>query len=59
MLTTLFFISLFFTILSLSFGLFTFFKGGRFEKYGNLAMRWRVLLQGITLLIFLLLLWLK
>jgi len=43
---------------ALGFGLFGLFRGGRFnEKYGNAAMRWRVMLQGFALLIFFLILY--
>jgi hypothetical protein len=38
------------TVGALGFGLFALFKGGEFNRlYGNRAMRWRVILQGITL----------
>lgn len=43
----------------LCFGLYTLLRGGEFsQKHSNEAMRWRVLLQGIALLIFALILWL-
>lgn len=43
---------------ALGFGLFGLFKGGEFnEKYGNAAMRWRVMLQGLALLLFFLILY--
>lgn len=39
------------TVGALGFGLFALFKGGEFNVlYGNRAMHWRVILQGITLL---------
>lgn len=48
-----FFASLAATFSVLMFGVVCFFKGGDFnEKYGNAAMRWRVMLQGLTLLLF-------
>ena len=38
---------------SLFFGIVSLFKGGEFNRrYGNQAMRWRVILQAITLLVF-------
>ena len=40
------------TVGALGFGLFALFKGGEFNRlYGNRAMRWRVILQGIALLL--------
>lgn len=43
----------------LGFGLVTLLRGGEFSrKYSNEAMRWRVLLQGIALIIFAIILWL-
>lgn len=43
----------------LGFGLVTLLRGGEFSrKYSNEAMRWRVLLQGLALLIFAIILWL-
>jgi hypothetical protein len=45
------------TVGALGFGLFALFKGGEFnEKYGNRAMRWRILLQALTLILFTLML---
>lgn len=45
------------TLGTLMFGLFALFKGGEFNrKYGNQAMRWRILLQAITLALFTLML---
>lgn len=42
----------------LAFGLYTLLRGGEFSaKYSNEAMRWRVLLQGVALLIFAIILW--
>lgn len=56
----LFFISLSATALSLSFGLYAYFKGGEVARlYSNRAMRWRVALQGLTLILFLLMLSLR
>lgn len=38
---------------ALVFGIFSLFKGGEFnQRHGNQAMRWRVILQAIALLIF-------
>ncbi len=43
----------------LGFGLYTLLRGGEIShKHSNTAMRWRVLLQGIALLVFALILWL-
>lgn len=43
---------------SLAFGLVALFRGGEFnKKYGNAAMQWRVILQGLALVIFFILLW--
>jgi hypothetical protein len=40
-------------VASLAFGIFSLFKGGDFNhRYGNKAMRWRVILQAVALLIF-------
>jgi hypothetical protein len=56
----LFFCSLACTLFSLIFGLTVYFKGGALnEKYGNQAMRWRLTFQATTLMLFLLMLWLK
>lgn len=56
----LFFTSLACTLASLAFGLTVYFKGGALNaKYGNAAMRWRVTFQMITLMLFVLLLWVK
>lgn len=56
----LFFISLGCTVGSLGFGLYAYFKGGVIQQqYSNAAMRWRVLLQAVTLVLFMLMLWLK
>jgi hypothetical protein len=45
------------TVLALLFGLFSLFKGGEFNaKYGNKAMQWRILLQGIAIVLFTLML---
>jgi hypothetical protein len=52
-------ISLGATLVALTFGIFSLFKGGKFSRlYGNKAMQWRIYFQGITLLIFFLMLWL-
>jgi hypothetical protein len=49
----LFFISLAGTVASLVFGLTIYFMGGDiYKKYGNAAMRWRVLFQALTLILF-------
>jgi hypothetical protein len=45
---------------ALGFGLISFYTGGNFNaQYANGAMRWRVLLQAGTLVIFFLILWFK
>lgn len=45
------------TVAALVFGLFSLFKGGEFNaKYGNKAMQWRILLQGIAIVLFTLIL---
>ena len=55
-----FFASLTATVMTLIFGLIAYFSGGVLnQRYGNKAMRWRVLFQGITLLLFLCLLLIK
>ena len=55
-----FFISLFMTLAVLIGGLCLYFKGGPlYQKYGNAAMRWRVMLQGFTLILFMLVLYFK
>lgn len=60
MLSILMILSLGAVVASLGFGLFSMFKGGEFDKkYGNRAMRWRILLQGFALIIFFIMLWLK
>jgi len=47
------------TVGALFFGLIALFKGDSFnKKYGNAAMRWRILLQASALVIFFLILWL-
>lgn len=44
---------------ALVFGLYTLIKGEDFAaKYSNEAMRWRVILQGVALLVFFIILWL-
>ena len=46
------------TTVSLAFGLLALFKGDDFnKKYGNAAMRWRILLQGLSLLILFFMFW--
>ena len=56
----LFFTALACTLGSLAFGLTVYFKGGTLNaKFGNAAMRWRVTFQMITLLLFVLMLWMK
>lgn len=43
------------TVGALLFGLFALFKGGEFNRtYGNQAMRWRIILQAIALVLFIL-----
>lgn len=55
-----FFLTLLLTAASLIFGLFIYFKGDSpYKKYANAAMRWRVIFQGFTLIIFFILLSLK
>lgn len=45
------------TLLSLGFGLFSFFKGGEFnKKYGNRAMQMRIVFQTVALVLFAILL---
>ena len=57
-LSLLMIVALLAVVASLAVGLFAFFKGGEFnKKYGNAAMRWRILLQGFALIVFFLLLW--
>lgn len=57
MLSFLMLVGLALTVLSLAFGLFAFMKGGEFaEKYSNQAMRWRTICQGVTLVLFILVL---
>jgi hypothetical protein len=47
------------TLGALAFGLGVFFKGGEANrKYGNAAMRWRIILQGLALILFFLAFWL-
>ncbi|MBX3487019.1 MAG: twin transmembrane helix small protein [Candidatus Paracaedibacteraceae bacterium] len=58
LLTVLLGIALLSVVGALGFGLVTLLRGGEFSrKYSNEAMRWRVLLQGIALLIFAIILW--
>ena len=48
------------TLATIATGLFSMMKGGVFnEKYGNALMRWRIILQGISLLLFAILLMLR
>jgi hypothetical protein len=52
-----FFASLSATLGSLLFGLFAYFRGGHFNtKWGNRAMRWRIMSQAASLVFFLLIL---
>lgn len=52
-----FFILLGLTVSSLVFGLFIYFKGGAsYRQHANAAMRFRVLFQGLTLILFFILL---
>jgi hypothetical protein len=45
------------TVGALLFGLYALFKGGEFNRiYGNRAMRWRILLQALAIIIFTILL---
>ncbi len=47
-------IALFMTLAVLFAGLITMGRGGEFnKKYGNRLMRWRVTIQGVAVLIFL------
>ncbi|MES2252714.1 MAG: HIG1 domain-containing protein [Pseudomonadota bacterium] len=56
----LFFCTLACTLASLVLGLAVYFKGGALNaKFGNVAMRWRITFQAITLMLFVLLLWMK
>jgi hypothetical protein len=56
----LFFICFACTIASLFFGLYTLSQSNDIQqKYSNAAMRWRITFQGLTLVLFLLMLWLK
>jgi hypothetical protein len=49
-----FFISLATTAFILVLGLGIYFRGGELNRrYGNIAMRWRVIFQGVTLMLFL------
>jgi hypothetical protein len=58
MINIAFFASLGMTVVSLLFGLFVFFQGNpKLKQYSNLAMRLRVIFQGLTLLFFFLMLW--
>jgi len=51
------FVALISTVGVLIFGLFALFKGGEFNRmYGNWAMRWRILLQALTIILFTILL---
>jgi len=56
----LFFCTLACTLVTLVLGLTVYFKGGTLNaKYGNVAMRWRITFQAITLVLFVMLLWMK
>jgi uncharacterized membrane protein YozB (DUF420 family) len=47
------------TVGALGLGLISLAKGNDFNRrYGNVAMRWRIILQACALLIFFLMLWL-
>ncbi len=60
MLSILMIVALLSVLGSLAFGLFSMFKGGDFDKkHSNQAMRWRILLQSLALIIFFILLWSK
>ncbi|MEI8295024.1 MAG: twin transmembrane helix small protein [Alphaproteobacteria bacterium] len=53
MLIGLLIIALLSVVAALAFGVFALFKGGDFNRrYGNKAMRWRIILQAVALLIF-------
>jgi hypothetical protein len=53
-----FFAVLFLTLFALIAGMFLFLKGGPlYKKYGNALMRWRIILQGATLILFFLMFW--
>jgi hypothetical protein len=57
-LTVLLIITMVATLGALAFGMVTLFRGGEFsQKYGNQAMRWRIILQGLALILFFLALW--
>lgn len=57
LLYTSFVLSLLATVGSLVFGLFSYFKGGDFnKKWGNKAMRYRVIFQGLSVILFMLIL---
>lgn len=46
------------TVISLLAGLFCFFKGGdAYKQKANAFMRFRVVMQGVALLLFLIILW--
>ena len=50
---TLLVIAMLATLVSLAFGLFSFFKGGEFNrKHGNRAMQMRVFFQALALVLF-------
>ncbi|MBX7145874.1 MAG: twin transmembrane helix small protein [Alphaproteobacteria bacterium] len=49
-------IVMFATLIALFLGIFTMIKGGEVsKKYGNFFMRWRVGLQGLAIVLFILL----
>lgn len=57
MLQSLFLLSLLATLSILFWGLYVYFKGGELQrKYSNQAMQLRVFFQGLTLILFMLLL---
>lgn len=57
MFATLLVIAMGATLVSLAFGLFSFFKGGDFNKrHGNRAMQMRVFFQALALVLFAILL---
>jgi hypothetical protein len=53
-----FIISLLTTLGILMVGIGLFLRGGvLYQKYGNALMRWRVIMQGVTLILFFLMFW--
>lgn len=58
--SVLFIASLIAVLASLFIGLFSFIKGGAYaKKHANALMRARIFLQGLALLLFFIMLWLK